>query len=224
MPDIYLYEGEPNPADIKLSDPTVLRSSGGTVIVEADANASGSSTAIADAVSVWNVAATAAGASAGTGLAAAVSPMLAASIGASTVAAVSAAVFPSVAQSDGVGVAAGAPSSVFASVASSAGGVVALADAEDAGGGSPIIVEAVAEASGTSTAQADSEDIGLEVEQPSTVGGSSRRAQRHEHDWHYDRVSQHYEQLDRQKRARIARQNAVIVQLVSHIVTTGALE
>ena len=40
MPDIFLYAGEPNPSDIRLSDPTVLRG-GGAVIVEGTFSSSG---------------------------------------------------------------------------------------------------------------------------------------------------------------------------------------
>lgn len=51
MPDIFLYPGEANPNDIRLSDPTVLRSAGGAIKDGAAAMSSVSSwTAVAGAV------------------------------------------------------------------------------------------------------------------------------------------------------------------------------
>lgn len=46
MPDIFLYAGEPNPNDIRLSDPTVVRGGGaGPTIVEATLTSAGSGAA-----------------------------------------------------------------------------------------------------------------------------------------------------------------------------------
>jgi hypothetical protein len=117
VPDIFLYAGEANPNDIKLSDPTVLRSGGGPTIIETEGSSIGLSVATGNAAAIWN--------------------SLGSSDGLATVTGASAAIWAGVGSSAGLAVPTGLAAAIWDSVGSSDGVAVCLADSETVLAGPP---------------------------------------------------------------------------------------
>lgn len=137
MPDIFLYAGEPSLNDVRLSDPTVLRSGGGPTIIETDANSSGSATCTGIAAAVWNSLGSSTGLATTAGTAAALWNSLGSSVGSATVTGISAGIWASTGASAGLAVTDGISGAIWSVVGSSVGVAVCLAEGETFFAGPP---------------------------------------------------------------------------------------
>ena len=130
MPDIFLYAGEPSLNDVRLSDPTVLRSGGGPTIIETDANSSGSATCTGTAAALWNSLGSSDGSATVTGLSSAIYGSVGSSAGLATVTGLSAGIWASTGACAGLAITSGISGAIWPVVGSSNGVAVCLAEGE----------------------------------------------------------------------------------------------
>jgi len=138
MPDLFLYAGEANPNDIKLSDPTVVRSSGG--IIEAEGLSAGTSIVLGQSAIKFVSVGSSTGVAVITGFSATILASVGASQGIATVTGISATILASVGTSTGTSIVSGVSAKIVAAVGAITGSSTVLGESEtlyaSAGGGS----------------------------------------------------------------------------------------
>ena len=128
MPDIFLYAGEASPNDIKLSDPTVKRSSATTL--SADGASAGLSTVQADANAIWDTVDSATGVAVATGVSGATAGSVGASTGLAVPTGLGNAIWDVVWNSQGVAIPTGLSAALWAVVWNSQGSAIVMGDGE----------------------------------------------------------------------------------------------